>query len=97
MGNELLDLQRLTLGRVAHQLDSFLWAVSDAHPAAHAGRSIDAGKAIIHRDRCKLARVDACAAAGTHVGVHARKSLGRCQDGLESNVDPDDIEHHSHN
>jgi hypothetical protein len=59
MGNQFLNLQRLAFGRVAHQLDSLLRAVVDAHPAAHAGRNIDAGESVVHRNRRELAEVAA--------------------------------------
>jgi hypothetical protein len=69
-GDELLDLQRLALGRVASQGDGFLRAVGDAHPAAHAGGGIDAGEAIVYRDRGELAIVGARTASSAQVGVH---------------------------
>jgi len=46
MGNELLDLQRLPLDRVAQQRDSLLRAVGNTHATAHAGASISAGESI---------------------------------------------------
>jgi hypothetical protein len=58
-----LNLQRLALGQVAHQVDSLLRTVGDAHPAAHAGGTIDFGESIIHRNRRELADVGALAAA----------------------------------
>jgi hypothetical protein len=52
--HELLNLQRLALSRVAHQSNSLLWSMRDAHPAARTGGTIEAGQTVIHRDRCKL-------------------------------------------
>jgi len=62
MGNELLNFQRLALSWVAQQRDSFLRAMGDAHPTAHACRIIDVGKSVIHRNRRKLTILGAGAA-----------------------------------
>jgi hypothetical protein len=70
MVDEFLDLQRLPLGRVTHQGDRFLRTVRDAHPAAHTNGGIDAGEAVIYRDRRKQAMVGAGSADGAQPGVH---------------------------
>jgi hypothetical protein len=72
MGNEFLDLQRLAPGCIAHKRDGLLWTVRDAHPAAHARRTIDAGESITNGNRRKLANVGARATAGTQIGIHPR-------------------------
>jgi hypothetical protein len=55
VGNELLILQRCTLGRIADRVDALLRPVGHAHTAVHAGAVSDAGKSVIYGDRRKLA------------------------------------------
>jgi hypothetical protein len=55
MGNELLNLQRFTLGRIADQVDGLPRVVGDAHIAAHARAIIDSCKSVIYGNRRKLA------------------------------------------
>jgi len=72
MGNELLNFQRLSLGRLAQEEDGFLWTVSNAHPAAHARCLVYVRESITHRNRRELANVGALAAASTQPLIHHR-------------------------
>jgi hypothetical protein len=79
MGDELLDLQGLALGRVALQGDGFLRTPGDAHATAHASRSIDVGESVIHGNRRELAIVGAQAASSAQLGFHPGHKARRGQ------------------
>jgi hypothetical protein len=79
MSNELLNLERLALCRIAHQVYGFLRAVSDAHPTAHTGSEVYHGVIVIQRQRRKLAKLDASPTGSTQIDVHLGHIAGRSQ------------------
>lgn len=54
--------------------------MGDAHAASHAGRHIDTGESIVHRNRPELANISALPTAGAQVAVKELKDFCRRMD-----------------